>query len=250
MARGLPGRRSDRRSKIMTTRTLDKASWQSYFDGMAKALEGKRVSVEVTSPDLGDQVAAQHLPLFGITYDPADDLIEIAMEGLDHLVQHPRQVSVDEQGAGLASIEVVASDGAREIVTFQDPLLLPGSEEGAQRRLILGSRVTGTPVVNQQGERIGHIDDLSIDRVSGQVVYAIMSFGGFLGIGEKFHPLPWSMLDYDPVRGGYSVTLDRAALEGAPHYERDELEAFGGSHERFGEQIFNYYAAYGYVPHW
>jgi hypothetical protein len=237
----------------MTTRTLDKLGWQSYFDGMAKALEGKRVSVEVTSPALGDQWAAQRVPLFGITYDPADDLIEIAMEGLDHLIQHPRQVSVDEQGGGLASIEVVASDGAREIVTFQDPLLLPGSDASGDRAghmLILGSRVTGTPVVNQDGQRIGHVDDLSINKVSGQVLYAIMSFGGFLGIGEKFHPLPWPMLDYDPVRGGYVVALDRAALEGAPHYDRDELAAFGGSHEKFGEQILNYYATYGYIPPW
>ena len=116
-------------------------------------------------------------------------------------------------------------------------------------KLILASRVEGTPVFNKAGETIGHIDDLSIERVGGRVVYAIMSFGGFLGIGEKFHPIPWSLLDYDTERGGYVVPLDKAELEGAPHYERDELVALGGpSHQNYGDRIFQYYGAYGPLP--
>lgn len=232
----------------MTTRTLNKADWQSYFDRMGGALEGKRASVEITSPTLGDQWAARRLPLFGIAYDPKDDLIEIAMEGVEHLVHHPRAVTVNEQAAGIANLEIVAEDGAREIVMFHDPLMLPGSEIHS---LILASRVTGTPVFSKAGERIGHVDDLSINRVSGQVIYAIMSFGGFLGIGEKFHPLPWSILDYDPEQGGYVVPLDKAALEAAPIYDRYELAELGGpSHQSYGEQIFGYYGPYGSVPYW
>ena len=129
----------------------------------------------------------------------------------------------------------------------------PMSEAGANlsHRLILGSRVQGAAVFNQEGEAIGHVDDLSIERVSGTVIYAIMSFGGFLGIGEKFHPIPWSMLDYDPARGGYVVPLDRAELKGAPHYGRDELVSLGGpSHRGYEEQIFQYYSAYGPMPYW
>jgi len=56
-------------------------------------------------------------------------------------------------------------------------------------------------VFNTAGERIGHVEDLSIHKVSGQVVYALMSFGGFLGIGEQIHPLPWSVLDYNVDKG-------------------------------------------------
>jgi len=116
--------------------------------------------------------------------------------------------------------------------------------------LILGSRVNDTPVFSKNGERIGHIDDLSIERVSGKVVYAIMSFGGFLGIGEKFHPIPWSLLDYDPERGGYVVPLDKKALEEAPHYDRYELTALGGpEHLSYGERIFGFYGPYGPVPY-
>lgn len=84
-----------------------------------------------------------------------------------------------------------------------------------EHKLILASSVEDASVFNQAGERIGHIADLSIERKGGQVVYAIMSFGGFLGIGKRFHPLPWSILTYDPSRGGYMVPLDRSALENA-----------------------------------
>lgn len=117
--------------------------------------------------------------------------------------------------------------------------------------LILGSRVNNTPVYNKAGDKLGHVDDLSIEKVSGRVIYAIMSFGGFLGIGEKFHPIPWSLLDYDLERAGYIVPLDRAALEGAPHYDRYELTELGGpSHITYGEQIFGFYGPYGSVPYW
>lgn len=116
--------------------------------------------------------------------------------------------------------------------------------------LILGSRVNSTPVYNK-ADRIGHVDDLSIEKKTGKVVYAILSFGGFLGIGEKFHPIPWSLLDYDPERGGYVVPLDKAELEAAPYYDRHELSALGGaSHQTYGERIFGYYGPYGSVPYW
>jgi hypothetical protein len=93
--------------------------------------------------------------------------------------------------------------------------------------LITSSRVSGTPVFNRAGERIGHIEDLSIDKVTGQVKFALMAFGGFLGIGDRFHPLPWSMLHYDLDRNGYVAPLERADLEKSPHFSKDELETFG-----------------------
>ncbi len=118
--------------------------------------------------------------------------------------------------------------------------------EAKDHRLILASRVEHTPVFNRAGERIGHIDDLSIDRRAGQVVCAIMSFGGFLGIGKKFHPLPWSALDYDPDRAGYIVPFDSAALAGAPYYDKDELREFGGaSSDDDWRRILEYYGQYG-----
>ena len=116
----------------------------------------------------------------------------------------------------------------------------------AEHKLILASRVEHTPVFNRDGEEIGHIADLSINRIDGQVVYAIMSFGGFLGIGKKFHPLPWSMLEYHPEKGGYIVPLDRTALEGAPYYDADELRELGGEkREEYRDYIYDHYGRYG-----
>lgn len=117
--------------------------------------------------------------------------------------------------------------------------------------LILSSRVVGTPVYNREGDRLGEVDDLSIEKVSGRAIYAIMSFGGFLGIGEKFHPVPWSLLEYDEDQSGFVVPLKKAELEDAPHYDAAEIRELGGSkHLAYGDTIYNYYGAYGAVPYW
>ena len=90
--------------------------------------------------------------------------------------------------------------------------------------LIAAEKVEGTDVYNPQGDKLGTVDDIMLDKVSGKAIYAIMSFGGFLGIGEKYHPLPWSTLRYDETKGGYVVNLDEKMLEDAPAY---------GAHEDF-----------------
>jgi sporulation protein YlmC with PRC-barrel domain len=117
--------------------------------------------------------------------------------------------------------------------------------------LVLASRVTGKDVFNKQGERLGQIDDLSVEKVSGRAIYAIMSFGGFLRLNEKFHPIPWSLLDYDPGSDAFVVPLDKAALKDAPYYDMDQLRELGGpGHLAYGERIFGYYGPYGSVPYW
>ena len=104
-------------------------------------------------------------------------------------------------------------------------------DAGSPHALITASRVKGTPVFDRAGERIGHVEDLSIDKASGQVRYALLAFGGFLGVGDRFHPLPWSALAYDTGRSGYVASLDKPELEKATHYAKDELETFGaGEH--------------------
>lgn len=111
-----------------------------------------------------------------------------------------------------------------------------------EHKLIRASRVEHVPVFNDRGDRIGHIDDLSIDRVTGQVIYAIMSFGGFLGIGKRFHPLPWNALHYDPGMDGYIVNLDRDQMNAAPHYSSEELaELTGPAHREHKSSIYRYY---------
>lgn len=89
-------------------------------------------------------------------------------------------------------------------------------------RLIASNKVEGTAVYNRKGERLGTVDHFMVDKLSGQVAYAVMSFGGFLGMGESYHPLPWRVLTYEPSQGGYVVDLDRRQLEGAPTYTSEE----------------------------
>lgn len=113
--------------------------------------------------------------------------------------------------------------------------------------LILADRVTDTPVYNRAGERIGRIDNLSIDKVSGQVLYALLSFGGFLGVGDKLHPLPWDRLEYDPARGGYVVPLSKAQLEAAPALTREDLEDLGAGAD-WRDSVVNYYGGVGAPP--
>ena len=93
--------------------------------------------------------------------------------------------------------------------------------------LIAADRVNGTYVFNPQGDRIGEINDLMIDKRSGQVAYAIMSFGGFLGVGNSYHPLPWSLLKYNTNLGGYVVDIKQSQLEDAPSYEVGTEPAWG-----------------------
>lgn len=89
-------------------------------------------------------------------------------------------------------------------------------------RLIASNKVEGTAVYNRAGERLGSVYNFMVDKVSGQVAYAVMSFGGFLGIGESYHPLPWRALTYDPRIGGYVVDIDKDRLSNAPRYGAGE----------------------------
>jgi len=90
-------------------------------------------------------------------------------------------------------------------------------------RLISSEKVESTAVYDRRGERLGTVHHLMIDKYTGQVAYAVMSIGGFLGIGESYHPLPWKMLTYDTRLAGYVVDLDRKRLEGAPSYTSRQM---------------------------
>ena len=105
-------------------------------------------------------------------------------------------------------------------------------------RLIASNKVEGTAVYNQDGEHLGSVYNFMVDKVSGQVAYAVMSFGGFLGLGDSYHPLPWKALRYDTKLGGYVVDLDRDRLAGAPSYRGGE-DPFADP--AFGPKLTDYY---------
>ncbi len=95
----------------------------------------------------------------------------------------------------------------------------PGQMTG--KPLIESDRVEGTYVYGPNGNQIGSIKRLMIEKKGGKVAYAVMSFGGFLGIGEEEHTIPWSKLDYDTSLGGYRTDITEEQLRGAPSFSRD-----------------------------
>jgi sporulation protein YlmC with PRC-barrel domain len=104
--------------------------------------------------------------------------------------------------------------------------------------VISSERVEGTNVYNQAGDKLGSIDDLMIDKMSGQVRYAVLEFGGFLGIGTDRYPLPWNMLKYDTSMDGYVVPLDKNVLEGAPRYAQEQVPDYTTDYSR---RVNDYY---------
>jgi sporulation protein YlmC with PRC-barrel domain len=104
--------------------------------------------------------------------------------------------------------------------------------------LIASNKVEGTPVYNPDGERLGTILNFMVDKRSGKAAYAVLSFGGFLGLGEDYYPLPWEMLDYDPDRHGYIVDISRDALEAAPGFSSGAEPVFDRA---YGQNIYTYY---------
>ena len=88
--------------------------------------------------------------------------------------------------------------------------------------LISSDRVEGTKVFDQSGNSIGSVKRLMIEKVSGRVAYAVLSFGGFMGLGDQEFPIPWSKLTYDTKLGGYRTDLTESQLKGAPTSQRDD----------------------------
>ena len=107
------------------------------------------------------------------------------------------------------------------------------------RRLISADKVEGTTVYNTSGEKLGSIESVMIDKLSGRVAYAVMSFGGFLGVGDRHHPLPWQVLHYDVGQGGYVVDLNKQVIEGAPSFGTDQDVDW--EDQKWGKQVHDYY---------
>lgn len=106
---------------------------------------------------------------------------------------------------------------------------------------IRASKVIGSNVFNTSGEKIGKVEDVVLDKKSNNILFAVVGFGGFLGMNEKFHPLPWSTLDYEKQKEGYVVSATKEQLQAAPSDAIDELTRDDGGNRR--DEIYDYYKA-------
>jgi len=104
---------------------------------------------------------------------------------------------------------------------------------------IRAKKVIGTNVKDKSGQKIGEIEDVVLDKQSNSIMFAVVSFGGFLGAGEKFHPIPWAALDYDESASAYTVPYTKDQLKAAPAGSVSELVREGGLTMR--DQTYSYY---------
>ena len=104
--------------------------------------------------------------------------------------------------------------------------------------LIGSDKVEGTSVYDAKGEHIGSIERVMIEKRSGQVAYAVLSFGGFLGMGSDYYPIPWASLSYDTSLGGYRTNITERQLQGAPKYSGTNWD--WDDRER-GRKVYDYY---------
>jgi hypothetical protein len=110
--------------------------------------------------------------------------------------------------------------------------------------LIGSDKVDGTAVYGADKEKMGSIERVMIDKVSGKVAYAVLSFGGFMGIGEDYYPIPWPMLKYDTNLDGYRVSLTKDQLTRAPKYSKSTDWNWSREND---ERVYDYYSV---PPYW
>jgi sporulation protein YlmC with PRC-barrel domain len=113
------------------------------------------------------------------------------------------------------------------------------------RRVLSASTLAGDKVRNAAGESLGKIDELMIDIPSGRVAYAVLSFGGVLGMGGKLFAIPWSALALDEDEKQFVLNVDRATLESAPGFDKDNWPDMADPN--FGNQVYRHY---GISPYW
>ena len=120
-----------------------------------------------------------------------------------------------------------------------------GSPKPKKHSLIASDRVEGTPVRRPNAEKIGTIHRLMIDKISGKVAYAVLNFGGFLGIGAHYYPIPWERLNYNTKFEAYELDISDEELKKAPSFGANTEFDWG---DRAREaQIYDYYNV---PPYW
>ena len=136
------------------------------------------------------------------------------------------------------------SGSAREGATILGGATRTGNE-GPGPRLMTASTLEGDNIVNRQGETLGELEEIMLDVQSGRIAYAVMSTGGFLGIGDKLFAIPWSALTMDPENHCFILDADQARLENAPGFDKDHWPSMADT--TWATQVHSYY---GQRPYW
>lgn len=105
--------------------------------------------------------------------------------------------------------------------------------------------VIGIEVKNFSKEKLGEIEEIMLDKVSGRVAYVVLASGGFLGLGEKFFAIPWNAINYDPNEECFILNIDKDRLKNAPGFEKDNWPDMAD--KSWGRTVSDYY---GTKPYW
>jgi hypothetical protein len=215
--------------------------------GTVDAVKGNRI--KLVKADSGAHVGHHHYLSAGLIAGVEDDVVRLSANGdaallleeeeggealADRRVWNWSKIGVGAvAAAGLAAAATGAAAWRRRQHREEDEeqfeLHLATDEN---LRLISSTKVEGTAVVDRDGKTIGHIQSFMVDKYSGRVAYAIMRFGGTLGLGTSLFPLPWSMLDYDTAMDGYALDVAKSDFKNAPRFEAGDEPEFNPAYRR------------------
>jgi len=150
---------------------------------------------------------------------------------------------IGASGSNIRSRGSVSSDASdRRIIGDQSDL---DDSEGPGPQIMAAGTLTGDDVVNAEGETLGKIDSIMLDVPNGKIAYAVLSFGGFLGMGNKLFAIPWRALDLDTDNKCFVLNVDKETLEGAPGFDKDHWPSMADP--QWAMQVHSYY---GSRPYW
>jgi sporulation protein YlmC with PRC-barrel domain len=112
-------------------------------------------------------------------------------------------------------------------------------------RLLSASTLKNEKVVNAAGENLGNMEDYMVDLNNGRIAYCVLSFGGFLGMGDKLFAIPWQALTLDTVNKRFILNVDKERLKNAPGFDKDNWP--DTTNPEWGTRIYSYY---GIKPYW
>jgi sporulation protein YlmC with PRC-barrel domain len=123
---------------------------------------------------------------------------------------------------------------------------MPEARMARQSPIVKANKeVNGRKVINRQGESLGKVEEVMIDSVPGRVAYAVVSFGGFLGLGDKLFAVPWNSLDWDVEREAFVMNADKEFLKNAPGFDKNNWPNMSDTSWR--SNVYSYYSA---TPYW
>ncbi len=215
--------------------------------GTVDKVEGKRI--KLTKKDSGSHADHHHYLSEGLIATIEGDKIRLSAnsdaavlleeeEGGEAIMDDKRLWNWNKIGVGAAAAVGVAAAAAGAAKLIQQRR--SGTEDDFQLRLetdenvrlISSTKVEGTPVVGTNGETLGNIQSFMVDKYTGRVAYAIMKFGGTMGVGASLFPLPWPILEYDVEKDGYALDITKDQLANAPRFEANDEPEFSPEYRR------------------